>query len=90
MVMHRRPVETLEPFKGQPALNQRELAELRGLVDQAWSLRDGPWLTDAVAAIIDWRLRTEVRRLALVELRHLAIGWIRESYVMREKRAKAA
>lgn len=37
--------------------------ELRALVDQAWELRDGPYLDDAVAAIVDWHERRHLREL---------------------------
>jgi hypothetical protein len=39
----------------------REELELRRLVDQAWELRGTPYLTDACAAIVEWRERRLLR-----------------------------
>jgi hypothetical protein len=49
-------------------VTRREQAELYALVVQAWELRDGPYLRDAVAAIVTWHER---RPLAALEHRQL-------------------
>jgi hypothetical protein len=41
----------------------REQAELYALVVQAWELRDGPYLRDAVAAIVTWHERRPLTAL---------------------------
>lgn len=44
-------------------LDDEDLLELRGLVDQAFELRDTPYLRDACAHIVDWRARTNLRHV---------------------------
>ena len=36
---------------------------LKGMVGQAWELRDGPYLRDACQAIVDWHQRRPLARL---------------------------
>jgi hypothetical protein len=40
-----------------------ECAELHALVLQAWELRDGPYLREAVEAIVAWHERRPLTRL---------------------------
>jgi hypothetical protein len=39
-----------------------DVHELRALTDQAWELRDSPYLLDACQAIVDWHERRFLRR----------------------------
>jgi hypothetical protein len=44
-------------------MTNRELRELRRLTDQAFDLRETPYLRDAIAAIEDWWERRHTRAL---------------------------
>ena len=72
-------------------LDEDDLRELRALVDQAFDLRDGPYLRDACEHIVDWRARTNLRHLERdQEHAGSALRLLRESshLVEREKREK--
>jgi hypothetical protein len=44
-------------------VTRREREELYALVVQAWELREGPYLREAVAAIVEWHERRPLTRL---------------------------
>jgi hypothetical protein len=53
-----------EAERARPLLfSELEEAQLRRLVDQAFDLRDGPYLRDACEAIVDWHWKTLPDRL---------------------------
>jgi hypothetical protein len=43
-------------------LERQEVAQLHVMTDQAWALRESPYLFDAVEAIVDWFDRRHERR----------------------------
>jgi hypothetical protein len=56
----------------------QEERHLRALVDQAFELRDTPYLTDACAAIRDWHERRELAAFVEIEgkSRHWSPRWL--------------
>jgi hypothetical protein len=51
-----------------------EESELRALTDQAWELRQTPYLRDACEAIIEWHGRRHLRRLEREQERAAALA----------------
>lgn len=56
------PVPRVPPAR-RPAFTRDEQDELYERVAQAWELRDSPYLSDAVAAIVNWYERRRLTRL---------------------------
>ena len=54
-------------------MTRDEELELRGLVVQAWELRDGPYLLDAVGALVEWYERRGLRWLIRRQERQSAL-----------------
>jgi len=50
-------------FASLAPLDREDLVELRALVDEAFDLRDTPYMGDACEHIIEWRARTNLRQL---------------------------
>ena len=54
-------------------MTRDEELELHGLVVQAWELRDGPYLLDAVGALVEWYERRGLRWLIRRQERQSAL-----------------
>jgi hypothetical protein len=57
------PLDNRHALNAEQWLTAAEEAHIRRLVYDAFDLRDGPYLSDAVDAILDWRERTYLDRL---------------------------
>ena len=57
------PGQEAVPSSSRPSSESADITRLRQLCYQAFDLRDGPYLTDAVRAIGTWADRREVSRV---------------------------
>jgi hypothetical protein len=66
-----------------------ETAVLRALVLQAWELRDGPYLRDAVEALVAWHERRPLAALEEAQAFEAAYGALAAAYPDRYGRRSA-
>jgi hypothetical protein len=70
-------------------VTKKEEAELRGLVIQAWQLRDTPYFVDACAAIVDWSVQRPLAALYREQAFDAAVAALAAAYPDRYARAAA-